>query len=374
MRQNREKKVNILLCGYYGCHNAGDDATLQAICESVRGALPQAEIAALTGEPAETARLCGCAAAARFSPRALFAALRRCDVLVFGGGSLLQDVTSSRSLLYYLALLRLARFFGKKTMLFGSGIGPVHDPANRRRVAAAVRRVDCVTLRDAGSLDTLRQMSAARPDFTVTADPVFALHRADPALAQPLLAAAGLPAGAAYLAVSVRNWPGVDAFCTQAAAALDEICTARGLHVLFVTMHPEYDREPAEKIAAQMRSPTYFLPETGIDGLMAAIGGAQAVLSMRLHAMIFAARMGVPGAGIVYDPKMESFLARMDMPSCGDVAGFTAQRAVDALNRVLDARAAFVRHMQAKNAALEKLAAENAAALKRLVCGEGEKK
>jgi polysaccharide pyruvyl transferase WcaK-like protein len=36
-------------------------------------------------------------------------ALGRCDALVLGGGSLLQDSTSFRSLLYYAALMAAAR-------------------------------------------------------------------------------------------------------------------------------------------------------------------------------------------------------------------------------------------------------------------------
>ena len=151
-------KMNILLCGYYGFHNAGDDATLHAVMDSIRSAAPQAELTVLSGSPEETACLYRCRAAARFSLPAVCRALRACDALVFGGGSLLQDVTSTRSLLYYLLLLRAARLLGKKTMLFGNGIGPVLTAANRRRVAAAVRKIDCVTLRDEDSLHELEKM------------------------------------------------------------------------------------------------------------------------------------------------------------------------------------------------------------------------
>lgn len=65
-----------------------------------------------------------------------------------GGGSLLQDTTSTRSLFYYLSVIRCAELLGKPVMLYANGIGPVHKPANRRRVKRVVERAALVTLRD----------------------------------------------------------------------------------------------------------------------------------------------------------------------------------------------------------------------------------
>ena len=364
-------KMNILLCGYYGFHNAGDDATLHAVMDSIRSAAPQAELTVLSGSPEETACLYRCRAAARFSLPAVCRALRACDALVFGGGSLLQDVTSTRSLLYYLLLLRAARLLGKKTMLFGNGIGPVLTAANRRRVAAAVRKIDCVTLRDEDSLHELEKMGVDRQDLMVTADPVFAyrFQNADASL----LSEAAVPEDMPFVAVSVRSWTGMDAFSVQAAAAFDEICRSSGRSIVFLPMHPEYDRQTSEKIAQRMECRAYVLPDGSADQLMAVIGRADMVVSMRLHALVFAARMGVPAAGIVYDPKTASFLKQMGMPSCVDVAGFTAEKAAAVMRTVLDSREDCSREIRGRSAVLERKAEENARAFMHMMSGQKEK-
>jgi polysaccharide pyruvyl transferase CsaB len=360
--------MHILLCGYYGCHNAGDDATLHAVLDSIRDAVPQVKITVLSGDPEDTAKRYRCLAVDRFSIPAVLRAMWACDALVFGGGSLLQDVTSTRSLLYYLLLLRMARMLGKKTMLFGNGIGPVCRAVNRRRVAAAVKKTDCITLRDEESLLALRKMGVDRPDLTVTADPVFAYRTRN--VADSLLRAVEFPEHEPFVAVSMRSWMEMDAFCVQAAAACDVISKSYNRRIVFITMHPEFDRATSEKIAGLMKSQAYILPAGSASQLMAALKRADMVLSMRLHALIFAARMGVPAVGIVYDPKTKSFLDRMGMPSCGDVASFTAEKAVATMQMVLDERESYAERVRIRSAALEQMAQENTKAFLRMMSSE----
>ena len=99
----------ILISGYYGFGNAGDEAVLAAILASLRRQVPEAQCDVLSIDPKTTTRLHGIPAYHRARPREVLTALRRCDLFVSGGGSLLQDVTSLNSLLFYLAQIRLAR-------------------------------------------------------------------------------------------------------------------------------------------------------------------------------------------------------------------------------------------------------------------------
>ena len=92
----------------------------------------------------------------------VFSALRRCDALLSGGGSLLQDTTSTRSLLYYLTVIRCAHRLGKPVMLYANGIGPVRRPANRRRVKRVVEQATLITLRDHSSARELQDMGVTR--------------------------------------------------------------------------------------------------------------------------------------------------------------------------------------------------------------------
>ena len=147
--QVRKRWRRVLVSGYYGFSNAGDDAILEAIQQSVQG--KDIGFTVLSNDPALTWNQYGMDAAPRFRVGAVLSALRRCDVLLSGGGSLLQDTTSTRSLLYYLSVIRCAQWLGKPVMLYANGIGPVRRPANRRRVRRAVDRAALVTLRDHSS-------------------------------------------------------------------------------------------------------------------------------------------------------------------------------------------------------------------------------
>ena len=111
----------------------------------------------------------------RFQVWKVLKSLWRCDALLSGGGSLLQDRTSTRSLLYYLSIIQAAELFHKPVMLYANGIGPVQKPSNRCRVRRAVERAALVTLRDGSSARELQEMGVTRPDLHVTADPVFNL-------------------------------------------------------------------------------------------------------------------------------------------------------------------------------------------------------
>ena len=171
--QVRRRKYQVVMSGYYGFSNAGDDAILEAIHQSILEASGEVGVTVLSNDPRETQRHYGMNAIPRFRFWKVFGALRRCDALLSGGGSLLQDRTSTRSLLYYLSIVRCAEWMGKPVMLYANGIGPVQKPANRRRVKRAVERAALVTLRDHSSARELVEMGVERPDLHVTADPVF---------------------------------------------------------------------------------------------------------------------------------------------------------------------------------------------------------
>ena len=127
----------IVISGYYGFANAGDEAMLTAIIKALRSTEKTVELTVISGNPPATAARHKVNSLHRFSFCKIFAALMDCDLLLSGGGSLLQDVTSKRSLLYYLFILALGLLLKKKVMLFGQGIGPIHNRLMRRQIGRA---------------------------------------------------------------------------------------------------------------------------------------------------------------------------------------------------------------------------------------------
>ncbi len=129
------RMYNILISGYYGFDNIGDESILRTLVSSLREHIPDCSLTVLSHNPASTREKYGVEAVDRMSPVAILRAVKGCDMLISGGGSLLQDVTSSKSLHYYLSIIRCAQFFRKKVFIYSQGIGPIDRPGNRRAAA-----------------------------------------------------------------------------------------------------------------------------------------------------------------------------------------------------------------------------------------------
>ena len=353
-------RYRVVMCGYYGFSNAGDEAILQAIHRDIDALKAGIGITVLSNDPEDTHRRYGYEAVYRFHLWKVLQVLRRCDLLLFGGGSLLQDRTSTRSLVYYVTIVRLAERMGKKVMFYANGIGPVDKPANRRRVRRAAQQADCLTLRDQNSAQELRAMGVDREDLHVTADPVLSLDGVPVEQAETLLQREGVPRDRPFLAVSIRNWQGVEDFAPRLAASLDEIARTHNRSIVFVVMQHPNDVEISRKVQSMMRERSWLLDQRWRpEELMGVIGRAELVISMRLHTLIFSARMGVPLVGLVYDPKVDYYLELLEMPSAGHVADFQGERLIAQVEELLSHRTLYAEKLAEKGAQLERAAHQN---------------
>ena len=134
------KVKKIILSGYYGFDNAGDEAVLAALCQILRNRLPEAQLVALSAKPEQTAAALDVRAVNRWDKAALRAELQDAALFCSGGGSLLQDVTSVRSVWYYTSLLRLAQKQGVPTIVLAQGLGPLRTGLGRWLTRRALSR------------------------------------------------------------------------------------------------------------------------------------------------------------------------------------------------------------------------------------------
>ena len=360
------KQRTAVISGYYGYHNLGDDAILLSIRRRLAALRDDVALVALSNSPESTWSEYGVKAVKRFNLFQVRRAIRRADLLISGGGSLLQDRTSTRSIWYYLSVIRMALHYHKPVMLYANGIGPVTKPANRKRVQAVVSRADLITLRDGDSLAELEAMGVRHPQMTVTADPVFTLNGISPETAKAGLQAAGIPLDKPILAVSMRQ----SAHITGRLDALAAFCdrAAETHTVLFIIMQTPDDSSVTEDIRARMTAPSYTYASPGEpETMMGVIGLCDGVFSMRLHTIIFAAKQRVPVMGLVYDPKVQSYLDLLGMPSCGTPENFSAETGQAVWEALLQDRAAHVRHLDEIAARLEQVAGENEQGLAQLL-------
>lgn len=302
--------MKIALSGYYGFDNAGDEALLLAISSSIKRLAPDSEFVVFSGCPAQTTQLHKMKAVYYMNPWVLIRELRSSDLLISGGGSIFQDVTSSRSILYYISVVALARLLRKPVVFYAQGVGPISRPFNRWLLGKVANRVNLITLRDNASRDFLQQIGVRRPPLQVTADPVFALQ-SDPAdilEVQNLIPWASRQP-ARILGVSVRHWPALEGYQSELAQVLDDL-HKQGFEILFIPMDYPEDIQASKKVMEYMRQPAHLLEQKLSTGQhLALISQLDLMLGMRLHALIFAASCEVPFAGISYDPKIDAFLS-----------------------------------------------------------------
>lgn len=293
-------QARVTISGYYGFGNAGDEAVLAGLVQSLRARRgpDELEIVALSGSPEETRTQHGIEAAHRYQASALLGSISKTDLLLSGGGSLLQDVTSAHGIFYYLGVVRLAQMLGKKTMFVAQGIGPLKLARSRRLVRSVANRLDALTVRDETSASLLREIGVKKPAIEVTADPALLLT---PAGDQPLK-----PEG---FGVALRPWPGHEALAFYVADACRFVLAAN--RALLFPMQPKSDGETGEHFAAQWHQVNRVVlcsTQNGLPALLHNIGGCQMMVGMRLHALILATACGVPSVALSYDPKVSAFM------------------------------------------------------------------
>ncbi len=303
------KRYDVTLSGYYGFCNSGDDALFFAITESLREYLPDVRVCVLSAKAKDMRRHYGVDCVGRFSPIAVRNSLKKSHLLVSGGGSLLQDATSSKSLLYYLAVMRLAKLSGAALYVYANGIGPL-KPKNYKKSAKALEMADFITLRDPASRHVLETLGVHHKNVLVTADPALLLEGLPEESVDRLLKDQGIPTDRPFLGVSVRAWQHSDAdFADKIAAICDYAASEYGLVPLFLPMRFPHDVTISEQIAAKTKEKSYVLGEKlGVREMIGITGKARAVLGMRLHTLIYASGAAVPVIGVVYDSKISGFL------------------------------------------------------------------
>jgi len=291
--------VNFLINGYFGFGNAGDEAVLAAMLAHLRVLDSGATFVATSGNPKQTEEMHGCGATSRQNPRELLGAISKCDVFLSGGGSLVQDVTSVRSAVYYTTLLRTARMLGKPTMVYAQGVGPLRSQTARKAARAAFQGARIVTVRDGDSAGLLREIGVTRA-VEITADPVWDLSNAESGSRK-----AEWGSGKAEWVVAVRSWPGreFDAV-SRTLAAIRGAAKEAGATLRFLAMQPGVD----DVLLGSLVAPEEWMETKGKPPreIISAISGASLVLAMRLHALIFAASLGVPVVAFDYDPKVRA--------------------------------------------------------------------
>ncbi|WP_274654240.1 polysaccharide pyruvyl transferase CsaB [Paenibacillus humicola] len=353
----------VAISGYYGFRNSGDEAVLKSILFALKEEGDRQglviEPLVLSADPAWTTAMYDVESAHRMRPAELLRAIRSCDALISGGGSLLQDATGAGSIPYYTGIMRLARLLRKPVFVYAQGIGPVNRGWMAPLIRGAMRGSAYVSVRDAESAALLGRLGVSRDRIEVVPDPVMGLPL--PADAAAAAGAAGGGPGAAASAaapgpgappaaerlpvvgVSLRHWRKDGADLARAAAALGALARSRAVRLRLLPFHTPADADASRRVIELLGDlaacgSAAELAEPGDDPqrMLLEVSRCDALLGMRLHALIYAANRAVPMLGLSYDPKIDQFLARLGLTPIGTTETLDPDAFTAAMNRLLD--------------------------------------
>ncbi|WP_449599390.1 polysaccharide pyruvyl transferase CsaB [Paenibacillus sp. Marseille-Q9583] len=344
----------IVISGYYGFRNSGDEAVLQSILIALQKQSQALGISiepiVLSIDPEWTSATYGVKSVHRMKLVEVRQAIYESAGLISGGGSLLQDVTGSKSIPYYLGIIKLAQWMGRPTFIYAQGIGPVNRKLFHPLIKSVFRKCTYISVRDEQSRELLLSMGLEQKKIEVVPDPVMGLSL--PEDTDATTQASELPNSLPVIGISVRFWEQDRRELEALAQGLIKANREVPLHLRFLPFHTPSDNETSRYLMDKLKGSIIehggqvSICEDAIhpQQMLREVGQCDVLIGMRLHSLIYAAGRRVPLIGISYDPKIDHFLDRIQCHPVGATntldAEHVAAEIVHLLNTVQEWRAA----------------------------------
>lgn len=306
--------AQIVLSGYYGFDNIGDEAVLYSIITALKREIPDVRIVVLSNNPEKTKKLYDVESINRWKLKDITKVIKESDLLISGGGSLLQDVTSGKTIPYYLAIVKIAQFFKKKVIFYSQGIGPVNQTFNKKLIKHIVNKVDGIYVRDIGSKQLLKEIGVKK-EIGVALDPVLGLTSAQK------------KGSIKTVGVYIRPWKDEAHDRNLISSLVPSLVwlIEQGYHICMIPMHYEQDQEIAKQLmecvvqkTKQKEAVCVLDKMLTIQEVVEKTASFELVIGMRLHSLIIAAANHVPMVALSYDPKVTQFMKEINIPYCLD--------------------------------------------------------
>ena len=346
----------ILIAGYYGFDNGGDELILFFLLKELKKLNSKAEITVLSGDPSKTGNSYKVKAINRWNPLSVAAAVFHTDLFVFGGGGLLQDLTSSWSIYYYLGLILLAKLFFKKVLLLFQGVGPIRRKIIRKVTGIVLGLVDLITVRDEFSKFELAKLNG-NLSVSIVPDPVFNLDRF------------AFRKGAAVnerpaIGVSLQGGGKDERFRGVVREICDELVRRMEAKIIFIPFHKWEDLKISKDIITKGTNDYQLFLWQEVWDLFKIYDKIDLILGMRLHSIILACLLRKPFVAIslpkihpLYDPKVEGFLELLGYEAM-DMA-VPAVQIAGKVNEILTNRQNFLEQLSPRVAKLRESSRKN---------------
>lgn len=295
------KPMRALLSGYYGKGNGGDEALLATLLQMLP---PHVTPVVLSGNPQETRDRYGVETVNRMAFLPVIQAMRSCDAFIWGGGSLIQDVTSAINPFYYGGLMTLAQQMGLKTVAWGQGIGPLKRPQTRWLARQNFAGCTKVSVRDRASAALLSDWQIS---CILAPDPVWALE------SQPVPGLSDLPTP--RVAVTLRSHSQLtETRLANLTRAVVDFQKATQAFILLLPFQKSEDLGIAEAIQPHLQDVSQIICLEDPQLLKGVYRGVEMTIGMRLHSLIMAAAEGCRCFALSYDPKVNRLMEELEMP------------------------------------------------------------
>lgn len=310
---------SVLISGYYGFNNTGDEAMIETLSTAL--AKKNYKLSVLSINPEKTKESYNVDAYNRYNPFEVIKAIRKSDILVSGGGTLFQDITSKKSIWYYLGIVKLAQLLGKKVCIAYQGMGPLNTKIHRKMTKRTLNKksVKLVAMRDRHAYEYAKEMGIKEEKMMLSSDMIFMMKPAPKERCIKIIKdnVHNYKEGEVLIGFSIREWKDKDRTDLFAEIA-DKLVEKYNARIVFFPFHKPKDAEISKIVAHKMQheDKTILIPNRYLPSeILGTMGYMNINIGVRLHALVFSALMNVPTIGISYEPKVDGFLEMMNMTS-----------------------------------------------------------
>lgn len=300
---------NIVVFGYFGFGNLGDETNLRQLIQLLRSIDWRVKITVITAAPDRSSEEYNVAAVGKFNFIGIIRALNGADLLIGNGGSHFQDITSKRSLFYYSALIMLAKLFKVRVFLYGQGIGPLRTRFGKFLAGRVLSMADLITVRDRLSIVAMAELNVRKPEIHFTAEPLLALNRLEAPLVKNYWEQQE-NGKKTKLGLIIQEYSFIKkGFWDQ---LIDCLCWVKNIEIYLIPIQPR-DRDFLQVFSANYGL-TVLPIDTGWEQLQQVVGGLDLLVSARLHGLVAGVLQGAPCYGLAADPKVEGFCLQLGIP------------------------------------------------------------
>lgn len=294
-------KKRFVLSGYFGFKNFGDEAILSVLVNKLNEL--NHSITVISSDTHYTkSKFKNVRSVNTFKLFDIIMAITKSDYLISGGGSLLQDVTSLKSLIYYLIIIFLGLIFGKKVVLFAQGIGPINSSFGQYLTKTLLKHCAYISVRDEKSLKLLQSWDISAD---LVCDPVFSTKISNVEKSNTV-------------AVQLRDFKTMsEDFIDRLAQVISKEFNDKTIEIY--SFQDEIDKDIClkfEKSLKLLNPEMKTVLHTGLtdEEIVSGISKADYLIAMRFHAIIIGLIASVKTLVIDYDIKVQKLAEEFGLP------------------------------------------------------------